>query len=248
MRSNPDVAGCAGQCVFQLFDGATVVLTATPSPGSVFAGWSGACTGTAPCQITLGAAAQVIATFNTLTYPLTVSKTGNGQGRVTSAPAGIDCGALCSADFGYDDMVVLQVTPLSGHTFAGWGGDCSGLAECVVLTYQARQITAQFNRPNDVQLSLQAQVGGSITSQIGGTDTPCVSTCQTRVTYGSAVTFTATPSAGHVFKGWTGACSGQAPTCTMTLEQDTQVTASFISEKQLRVQRLIPILMMLLDD
>jgi uncharacterized repeat protein (TIGR02543 family) len=248
VRSNPDGASCAGQCVFQLFDGATVVLTATPSPGSVFAGWSGACTGTAPCQITLGAAAQVIATFNTLTYPLTVSNTGNGQGRVTSAPAGIDCGALCSADFGYDDMVVLQATPSSGHTFEGWGGDCSGLAECVVLTYQARQITAQFSRPNDVQLSLVAQGGGGISIQTGGSDTPCANTCQTRVTYGSAVTFTATPSAGHVFKGWTGACSGQTPTCTLTLEQDTQVTASFISEKQLRIQRLIPILMMLLDD
>ena len=243
VRSNPDGASCAGQCVFQLFDGATVVLTATPSPGSVFAGWSGACTGTAPCQITLGAAAQVIATFNTLTYPLTVSNTG-----VTSAPASIDCGALCSSDFGYDDMVVLQATPSSGHTFEGWGGDCSGLAECVVLTYQARQITAQFSRPNDVQLSLVAQGGGGISIQTGDTDTPCASTCQTRVTYGSAVTFTATPSAGHVFKGWTGACSGQTPTCTLTLEQDTQVTASFISEKQLRIQRLIPILMMLLDD
>jgi uncharacterized repeat protein (TIGR02543 family) len=145
-------------------------------------------------------------------------------------------------------MVVLQATPSSGHTFEGWGGDCSGLAECVVLTYQARQITAQFSRPNDVQLSLVAQGGGGISIQTGGSDTPCANTCQTRVTYGSAVTFTATPSAGHVFKGWTGACSGQTPTCTLTLEQDTQVTASFISEKQLRIQRLIPILMMLLDD
>jgi uncharacterized repeat protein (TIGR02543 family) len=118
----------------------------------------------------------------------------------------------------------------------------------VVLTYQARQITAQFSRPNDVQLSLQAQGGGSITSKIGDTDTPCANTCQIRVTYGSAVTFTATPSAGHVFKGWTGACSGQAPTCTLTLEQDTQVTAAFISEKQLKIQRLMPIIMMLLDE
>jgi hypothetical protein len=43
--------------------GATVVLTAKPFPGSKFVGWSGACTGTGVCKLTLKAATFVTATF-----------------------------------------------------------------------------------------------------------------------------------------------------------------------------------------
>jgi hypothetical protein len=40
-------------------------LTATPGTGSTFTGWSGACTGTGACSITIGAAAVVTASFAT---------------------------------------------------------------------------------------------------------------------------------------------------------------------------------------
>ena len=44
--------------------GKTITLTATADPGSVFAGWSGACTGTGDCVVTADAAKDVTATFN----------------------------------------------------------------------------------------------------------------------------------------------------------------------------------------
>jgi predicted heme/steroid binding protein len=40
-----------------------VILTASPATGSTFTGWSGGCTGTGNCAVTMGAAQNVTATF-----------------------------------------------------------------------------------------------------------------------------------------------------------------------------------------
>jgi len=44
--------------------GTSVTLTATPATGSYFAGWSGACSGTGTCAVTMNANKNVTATFN----------------------------------------------------------------------------------------------------------------------------------------------------------------------------------------
>src|SRR5882672_11261304 len=54
------------------------------------------------------------------TSTLTVSKSGNGGGTVTSSPAGIACGATCSASFAIGTMVTLTAAPAAGSTFTGW--------------------------------------------------------------------------------------------------------------------------------
>lgn len=53
---------CGNLCVATLA-GARVTLRATPSPGAVFSGWSGACSGTGECVLTVDADRQVIARF-----------------------------------------------------------------------------------------------------------------------------------------------------------------------------------------
>jgi len=55
-----------GSCSARLATGTAVLLTAVPSGNSVFAGWSGACTGTDPntCSITLDSNKTVTTTFN----------------------------------------------------------------------------------------------------------------------------------------------------------------------------------------
>ena len=45
-------------------------------------------------------------------FTLTVSKSGNGSGTVTSNPAALDCGGTCSADFSYNATVTLTATPV----------------------------------------------------------------------------------------------------------------------------------------
>ncbi len=48
-----------------------VTLTATPNPGYVFSNWSGNCTGTGPCNLTMDANKSVSATFSPITIALT---------------------------------------------------------------------------------------------------------------------------------------------------------------------------------
>jgi uncharacterized repeat protein (TIGR02543 family) len=78
-------------------------------------------------------------------HQLTVTKAGSGSGTVTSSPAGIDCGATCSASFPSGTAVTLTAAPDAGSTFTGWGGDCTGTGPCVVTMDQDRTVTATFD-------------------------------------------------------------------------------------------------------
>jgi hypothetical protein len=61
--SSPIGIACAPTCGATFESGTAVTLTATPDAGSVFAGWSGACTGTGTCTLTMNAAKSMTATF-----------------------------------------------------------------------------------------------------------------------------------------------------------------------------------------
>ncbi len=57
---------CDGVCDTQVRSGAEVSLSATPDPGSIFAGWSGgACAGSGTCTVTMEGATSVRAEFAT---------------------------------------------------------------------------------------------------------------------------------------------------------------------------------------
>ncbi len=63
VSSLPAGVNCGSSCSATFAPGTQVTLTATPEPGSTFAGWHGACAGTGPCTLTLSTADSVIATF-----------------------------------------------------------------------------------------------------------------------------------------------------------------------------------------
>jgi hypothetical protein len=52
-------------CAMPMNAGATVTLTANAAPGSFFTGWTGACSGTGPCTVSVNGATSVGATFST---------------------------------------------------------------------------------------------------------------------------------------------------------------------------------------
>jgi hypothetical protein len=65
--TQPQQISCGTTCTVAYDTGTQVVLTATPSGGSTFAGWSGAgisCPGTGACTVTMSQARTVTATFN----------------------------------------------------------------------------------------------------------------------------------------------------------------------------------------
>ncbi len=79
---------------------------------------------------------------------LSVTKAGTGSGHVTSAPAGIDCGADCAELYPAETVVTLSATPAAGSSFAGWsGGGCSGTGTCTLTVGEAVTVNATFNLP-----------------------------------------------------------------------------------------------------
>jgi hypothetical protein len=62
--SSGSAIACPGDCSQEYQVAGQVTLTATPAAGSVFAGWSGDCSGTAAtCQVTMSVSRNVTATF-----------------------------------------------------------------------------------------------------------------------------------------------------------------------------------------
>jgi len=66
---------------------------------------------------------------------------------------------------------------------------------------------------------------GTVTSSPAGIS--CGTACSGAFTRGAVVTLTARALANRVFAGWGGACSGTAPTCTVTMDGTKSVTAAF---------------------
>jgi len=185
VTSTPAGISCPGTCSANFASATSVTLTETPAAGSTFAGWSGACSGTSSCSISMTAAESVTASFQASSsqLPLSVSVTGSGAGTVTSTPAGINCPGTCSANFNTGTSVTLTETPAAGSTFAGWSGACSGTGSCSISMTAAESVTANFQSKTVTTTttltvsSAQANAGSSVTftakvSPASGNTTP----------------------------------------------------------------------------
>jgi len=69
VTSSPEGIDCGATCSASFNDGQLVTLVATPALGSTFSGWSGACTGTGACEVTMSQARSVTATFTASPEP-----------------------------------------------------------------------------------------------------------------------------------------------------------------------------------
>ena len=69
VSSAPAGISYGATCSAQFAQGTSVTLSATPDSGFTFSGWSGACSGTGACAVTLSANASVTATFTSTSAP-----------------------------------------------------------------------------------------------------------------------------------------------------------------------------------
>ena len=224
VSSSPAGIDCGSTCSAPFAD-VPVTLSATPTAGSAFTGWSGGgCSGTGTCQVQMSSDQQVTATFTLLVRTLTVTKGGAGAGTVGSSPAGIDCGSTCSHAFVEGTSVTLTATTASGSTFTGWGGACTGTGTCTVSMSADHDITATFETDKTLTVAKAGSGAGTVTSSPAGID--CGSTCSHAFADGTPVTLTATAASGSSFAGWSGDCSGTG-TCTLTMSANHAATATF---------------------
>ena len=162
-----------------------------------------------------------------------IGKTGDGEGRITSSPDGIDCGPRCSFSFiSTDDPdnyqpVTLKATPEPGSAFEGFG-EC-GVDTCTIdpvvpgQTYEVAVVFVRV-RPTALPLTVGVTGQGRVTSTPGGID--CGPTCSRSFATDSSVALSATPTPGWTFAGWGGACSGTGQ-CTVIMSSPRSVTATF---------------------
>ncbi|MBI2003017.1 MAG: hypothetical protein HYS76_00305 [Candidatus Wildermuthbacteria bacterium] len=136
---------CPSDCAKEYDKGSAVTLTPVPQAGATFLGWKGACKGQEPCAVSLERARFVYARFRLVNATLSAAK--KGFGTVTSIPAGLVCGNVCSVPYPTDTVVTLYATPLKGQTFARWEGadECKGTEpRCTVQMGIDRSVTAVF--------------------------------------------------------------------------------------------------------
>ena len=144
--AQPSAIECGASCEAPIAIGAEVTLTATADAGSHLAGWSGCESEPSPteCSFTMADGSEVTATF--FKPKLTAVKAQSGEGKITSEPAGIDCGGTCSAIFDYGTTVKLTPAAEGEAVFRQWSG-CDAIVEvdkCEVTLTANRSPEATF--------------------------------------------------------------------------------------------------------
>jgi hypothetical protein len=139
---------------------------------------------------------------------ISISVSVNGQGRIVSEPASIDCPAgLCRFFFARDSRVRLLPAPARGWAFASWTGD----PDCVAIN-QSIDSSANFSRDLDCiatfreggerRLAVQLDGEGSVASTPAGID--CGRDCSESYELDTPVQLAATPALGYRFDRFVG--------------------------------------------
>lgn len=154
VKSNPQGISCGNDCQESYIAGTTVTLLATES-GSIFNSWSGDCSdcgSSKTCQVAMNSDKACTARFDEpppVQRQLRVTKTGVGQGNVTSTPFGINCGNDCLEFFDEWTFLVPRAEPEDGSMFNSWKGGCTNCGSkerCQIVITEDTHCIAEFGK------------------------------------------------------------------------------------------------------
>lgn len=155
-----------------------------------------------------------------------------GSGSVTSTATanydGFNCYGECTMKYKRGTTVDLTATPAYNQAFAGWSGACTGTGTCSVKLNGDASVTATFVPTYELTVSAGGGTGhGSV--KLSPSDVTCTEAvvCKQRYPEGATVTLTAQPDTSSRFDGWSGACTGTSFICTLTMDGDKTVSATF---------------------
>src|SRR3989344_7500536 len=137
-------------CVSQINTGSSITFSSVANSGNRLSRWNNprCLSSSENCAVTVTNNFTLMPSWERVIAPpvqkFTVSVTRNGEGNVTSAPSGINCGNVCSATFDADSVVKITGTPSNRHVFNMWTGDCLGNASCELTVASNKFVTANF--------------------------------------------------------------------------------------------------------
>jgi hypothetical protein len=152
------------------------------------------------------------ATFNLKTHTLTANADANGS----ISPQGM-------VNVSYGGSQIFSINPNSGYQVADVKVD--GASVGAVTSYLFSNVLSNHT----IQASFKLPAAYTLSVAKSGTGTGTVSSNPGGTTFnaGTGVTLTATSDASSSFTGWSGGCSGTLPACTVTMNSDASVTATF---------------------
>ena len=153
---------CGSTCSANIASGTAVTLTAAPAAGSTFTGWSGACTGSGTCLVTMTAAQSVTATFTAPIVGGAISINAGGSatgsfvadvdfsgGNTYSTTSAIDTSLLAGTA---PPQAVLQTERYGEFTYT-IPGFTAGSTQTVALFFEESYWTAAGQRTFNVAIN-----------------------------------------------------------------------------------------------
>ena len=213
---------------FSVPAGSASRLTAKPAPGYGFAGWDGACAGSANPVCALSDGERATARFEPVACVMTLS---SGPGGSVAFATGDEAGTVFaggSAELSVtieSELTLAVVPPPAGWRFAGWGGDCASPARALIcddfpdtaFDDGRLSVHARFE-PVPATLAVTAGPGGSVAVSVGPGAPATVAAGSSRgfsVTVETSATLVAAPAAGYRLGRWDGECAGQLAECEL---------------------------------
>lgn len=244
--SNPSGISCGSVCSATFTSGTPVSLTETPLQGGTFNGWSGACSGTGVCTVTMNSDESVGASFGSVSNPTstppTVSITNPTNGATVSSVVSVSVNAtdesgITQVQFYLDGVLQTTANSLpytwSWNTASSANGPHTLYAQAydtvgnVGTSPNVSVTVSNQTAPTTYTLNVADSGSGTVTSQPSGIS--CGNICGASFNSGTSVTLNESPANGYTFSGWSGACAGNG-TCTVAMNSNQSVTATFTQQ------------------
>ena len=211
---------------YDYVDGIIVKISATPSTGCQFEGWTGVVSNenASSTSVIMDQDKSMIANFSCSTQTLTIEI--QGRGSVTPSSG--------THSYNKDTSVEITAIPGDGYRFDGWTGDVENPdnAQTNVKMDSDKTISASFS---EQLFTLTMEVDGA------GTVTPSAGTHQ--YAENTVVDITAIPDEGNRFDSWTGGISDiDSASTKVTIDSDTTIRAHF-SKKGISTGLLVVIVL-----
>jgi uncharacterized delta-60 repeat protein len=225
LEGNGNVEGCAVQGISAAIvaDTATVPVASGITPAN-----STAANANTSATVTITTVSEALICEASSQYELSVDRIGSGAGTVASSPPGISCGLDCTEAYSQGQVVTLTATEDGGSAFSGWS-DCDSANgnTCTMTMTTSKSVFATFTLDTS-HYTLTATQTGTGTGAITASGLTCTgSSCTGSYTPGTAVTLTATAEYASTFTSWTGCDSVINNICTVTMNTNKAVSATF---------------------